>query len=66
MGMKEHNYKKIIAGMVARGEVRQEPGKLYIIDVIHGDDCKMCQGGICDCDCGITVTKVADEMGKVH
>ena len=65
MSMKKHNFEKKIAEMVARGEVRQEAGKLYLMDVIHGDDCEMCEGGICNCDCEITITEVEDELEKV-
>ena len=47
--MREHNYKKLIAGMIVRGQVPSTPG-VYSAEVYHDDWCAVFCGRVCNCD----------------
>ena len=46
----QHNHILKILRLAEEGALRAEPGSVQSIEVAHDDDCKIFDGGLCNCD----------------
>ena len=56
-----HKYNQIIAGMLARGEVKQETVRFACF---HDDDYPVWNGALCNCDVKIAPVLASDVPNK--